>query len=106
MGVRKGERCHYQCGRLADTVDHIVARCHIQRPSAAPMTTHQANLVPSCYACNYYKGYYRSDCNCIICLTAWELMADFILPKRKRDIPLRAVVGVLTSLDIGDEETG
>jgi hypothetical protein len=52
------------------------------------MVEHQKNKVPCCIPCNLYKKNFRSDCNCIVCMTAWEIMATYILPRRKKDIPL------------------
>lgn len=79
--------CHYCKERSAKTWDHIVAKSHLPK-FGIPMPLHQKNKVPCCIPCNLFKKNFRSDCNCAVCMTAWEIMAPFLLPKRKRDIPV------------------
>src|ERR1700722_519823 len=44
----KGRKCHW-CGRDADTVDHVLARC-------LGGGHELGNLVPSCRGCNFRRG--------------------------------------------------
>lgn len=75
------------------------------------MREHQKNKVPCCKRCNLFKGHFRADCFCVICDEAWRIMAPYILPKLKRDIPLIHMADALaidpsSSLDttnIGDD---
>jgi hypothetical protein len=101
----RGQVCHYQCGRPATTLDHIVARVLYRKVAhRIPMSVHQANVVPCCTPCNDYKKWFRSECNCETCLTAWVLLSPYILPRVKKDIPLIKVIGTVLVTD--EEETG
>jgi hypothetical protein len=81
--------CHY-CGGPGRTKDHIVAR-YWYNPRRLPQDVAEANKVPACERCNGRKGHNRSDCDCNICETAWILMAPYLLPWAKRDIPIISV---------------
>lgn len=84
-GCPRGRKCHY-CGEPATTKDHIVARTFVRR-TQVPQWVYQANLVPSCYQCNQAKMYFRSDCDCLICLAAWALLGPM-----DQEVPVVAIV--------------
>lgn len=84
--------CHY-CGEPGGTKDHIVARAWL--PRNVPQWAAQTNKVPCCARCNSLKSHWRSDCTCGICETAWRIMAPFILPKTKHDIPIKPVIEIV-----------
>lgn len=69
------------------TRDHVVAR-RWYNPRQVPTLVAELNKVPACAECNVKKADKRSDCECSICEAAWEIMAPFILPRRKCDIPV------------------
>lgn len=77
--------CHY-CGEGADTKDHIVARRWLPR-LGVPQYASEANKVPACQRCNGRKSHFRALCSCVLCETAWVIMAPYLLPRVKRDIP-------------------
>ena len=52
-------------------------------------------MTPCCMRCNLYKSYFRADCDCEVCIRAWENMAQFILPKTKKLIPMIEMEGAL-----------
>ena len=85
--------CHY-CGGRGDTKDHIVAR-HWYNNRVLPQFVAEANKVPACADCNNRKDCLRSDCTCSICTLAWELLAPYIRPKHKRDIPVYPIKALL-----------
>lgn len=58
------------------------------RRSSLPQHVAAANKVPACADCNNAKSHWRSDCECTICELAWILMAPYILPRVKSDIPI------------------
>lgn len=79
--------CHY-CGERSESKDHIVARHWLpKRGKTVPQFAAMANKVPACHRCNNNKSHYRALCECVICESAWLLLAPYILPRRKRDIP-------------------
>jgi hypothetical protein len=83
--------CHY-CGRHGNTRDHIVAKHWYQKNiRKVPQVIAALNKVWACEDCNGDKGFKRTDCECEICVRAWELMAPYILPRVKRDIPMITV---------------
>lgn len=90
MGKRP---CHY-CGGTGNTKDHIVAR-YWYNARAVPQFVAEANKVPACDRCNGVKSHFRSDCECSICELAWILMAPYILPKTKHEIPILALLAML-----------
>ena len=80
--------CHY-CGGHGNTRDHIVAqRWYRRHRKAIPQVVAALNKVWACDTCNGNKDYFRTDCECEICTRAWELFAQYILPRMKKDIPL------------------
>ena len=101
MAGKPRGKCHY-CNAKAATWDHIVAKSHLPK-FGIPMVNHQRNKVPCCVPCNLFKQNMRSDCVCQLCTYAWEIMAEFILPKRKRDIP---VVIMSERDDFAEQTTG
>lgn len=90
MGKRP---CHY-CGTMGNTRDHIVAR-YWYNPKKIPQEVAEANKVPACARCNGYKSHLRSDCDCDICEFAWQVMAPYILPRKKHDIPIVHVQSIM-----------
>lgn len=87
--------CHY-CGESGGTKDHVVAKHWLgRRPGSIPQFAAEANKVPACQRCNNLKSHFRSDCECPICEHAWVVMAPFILPRVKRDIPVKPVLAIL-----------
>lgn len=106
MALRKGQLCHYQCGSIATTWDHIVAKAWLPK-QGIPMREHQKNKIPCCGTCNLLKAAMRSDCNCYACLEAWRIMGPYILPRTKKDIPLIEIVkqNIMDEL-LEDEEYG
>ena len=69
------------------------------------MIIHQRNKVPCCVDCNDYKKNNRSDCNCETCMYAWEVMAEYILPRRKKDIPVIIMAERFRLMEDEEEET-
>lgn len=68
--ARQGPKmCHY-CGAPAKTKDHIVPK---SRALYLGTMDGYRNIVPACAECNGKKSDYRSDCECMICVTAWQL---------------------------------
>jgi hypothetical protein len=94
--------CHY-CGAAARTKDHIVAK-YWYNQRRVPQDVAEANKVPACERCNGLKSHFRSDCDCNICEIAWTLMAPYLLPFAKRDIPIIALLEMIRGA--GDEGEG
>lgn len=83
--------CHY-CGEPGGTKDHIVAKhWYSRRRVNIPQHVAEANKVPACEVCNNRKSHWRSDCPCTLCELAWILMAPYIMPRVKSDIPIITV---------------
>lgn len=85
--------CHYCGTNVGDTQDHIVAR-YWYNPRHVPQNVAEANKVPCCSHCNGLKGHFRSECECNLCEIAWTLMAPYILPRKKSDIPVATMIGL------------
>jgi hypothetical protein len=83
--------CHY-CGGHGNTRDHIVAqRWYRSHRKRVPQLVAALNKVWACDTCNGNKDSMRTDCECEICTRAWEVMAPYIRPRVKSDIPVITV---------------
>lgn len=80
-GETRGVRiCHY-CDEPATTRDHIVPRALALYLGS---NLGQINVVPACQPCNGRKGMDRSDCPCMRCRDAWDLLG----PAGWQDLPV------------------